>query len=107
MSLRYKTDWILFATVLVMVSFGVVVLYSASSIMAKLDPRFGSTWHFVILQLGWVVVAVTAMMTLKKTNYAKFNSSAVAFTAIGVVLCLLVLVYIVDQHRSEENTSEL
>ena len=99
MSLRYKTDWILFATVLVMVSFGVVVLYSASSIMAKLDPRFGSTWHFVILQLGWVVVAVTAMMTLKKTNYAKFNSSAVAFTAIGVVLCLLVLVYIVDQHH--------
>src|SRR6185503_7283202 len=99
MSLRYKTDWILFATVLLMVSFGVIVLYSASSIMAKLDPRFGSSWHFVIRQIGWVVVAVAAMMTLKKTNYARFNHASVAFTAIGVVLCLLVLVYFVDTHH--------
>jgi len=99
MSLRYKTDWILFATVLVMVSFGVVVLYSASSIMARLDPRFGSSWHFVIRQLGWVIVSVAAMMTLKKTNYGRFNDASVAFTAIGVVLCLLVLVYFVDTHH--------
>ena len=31
MAQRLKTDWILFGTVLVMVSFGVVILYSASS----------------------------------------------------------------------------
>jgi cell division protein FtsW len=101
MPLRYKTDWILFATVVTMVSFGLIVLYSASSIMARVDPRFGSSWHFVIRQAGWVVVAVTAMMTLKKTNYGRFNNPAVAFTAIAVILCLLVLVYVVDgaHHR--------
>ena len=80
MSQRLKTDWILFATVLVMISFGMVILYSASSIMARLDPRFGSSWHFVIRQLGWAVAAIAVMMTLKKTNYRKFNNSAVAFT---------------------------
>ncbi len=101
MSQRLKTDWILFSTVLVMISFGMVILYSASSIMARLDPRFGSSWHFVIRQLGWAVAAIAVMMTLKKTNYRKFNNSAVAFTAIGVALMLLGAVYFVDaaHHR--------
>ena len=52
MSQRLKTDWILFGTVLVMISFGMLILYSASSIMAQLDPRYGSSWHFVIRQVG-------------------------------------------------------
>ena len=39
MSQRLKTDWILFFTVLAMVSFGMVMIYSSSSIMARLDPR--------------------------------------------------------------------
>jgi UDP-N-acetylmuramoylalanine--D-glutamate ligase len=47
MAQRLKTDWILFVTVLAMVSFGLLMLYSASSIMAQMDPRYGSSWHFV------------------------------------------------------------
>jgi len=74
MALRLKTDWILFLTVLVMVSFGMVILYSASSIMA--DLRYGSAWHFVVRQAAWAVVAVVAMMTLKRTPYRKFQNSA-------------------------------
>ena len=67
MAQRLKTDWILFVTVLVMMSFGVLILYSASSIMAQLDPRFGWSWHFVLRQVEWAAVAVAVMMTLKKT----------------------------------------
>ena len=96
-----KTDWILFVTVLVMVSFGVLMLYSASSIMAKMDPQFDSTWHFVARQLEWAVVAITVMMALKKTHYRKFQSPAVAFTAIGIAIMLLIVVYAMDtkSHR--------
>ena len=50
MAQRLKTDWILFATVLAMVVFGVLILYSASSIMAELNPRYGSSWYFVLRQ---------------------------------------------------------
>ena len=57
MAQRLKTDWILFVTVLLLVTFGLVILYSASSIMANVDPRFGSSWHFVMRQFGWAVVA--------------------------------------------------
>jgi cell division protein FtsW len=99
MAQRLKTDWILFATVLVMVSFGVLILYSASSIMAQL--RYGSTWHFVVRQVAWAAVAILAMMTLKRTHYRKFQNPAVAFSAIGVALLLLALVYLLDSahHR--------
>jgi cell division protein FtsW len=99
MSQRLKTDWILFSTVMALVSFGAVILYSASSIMADIDPRFGSSWHFVVRQLGWAVPAVGAMMLLKKTSYRKFNNAAVAFSAIGISLVLLALVYFVDGHH--------
>ena len=99
MALRLKTDWILFFTVLVMVSFGMVILYSASSIMA--DLRYGSAWHFVVRQAAWAVVAVVAMMTFKRTPYRKFQNSAVAFTAVAIALFLLGVVYLVDtaHHR--------
>ena len=46
------------------------------------------------------MVAVLAMMTLKRTHYRTFQSPAVAFSAIGVALLLLAAVYLVDaQHH--------
>jgi cell division protein FtsW len=101
MGQRLKTDWILFCTVLVMVSFGMVILYSASSVMAKMDPRFGSSWYFVIHQAEWAVAAVAVMMAFKKMHYRKFQSPAVAFCAVGCALMLLAAVYFLDpgNHR--------
>jgi cell division protein FtsW len=98
---RLKTDWILFGVVLAMVSFGLVMIYSASSVNARMDPRFNSSWHFVVRQLEWAVASVAVMMALKKTHYRKFQNPAVAFGAIGIALMLLVAVYFVDSahHR--------
>lgn len=99
MAQRLKTDWILFSTVLAMVSFGLVILYSASSIMAQL--RYGSAWHVVVRQAAWAVVAVVVMMMLKRTPYRKFQNPAVAFCAVGLALLLLGIVYVSDgaHHR--------
>jgi cell division protein FtsW len=99
MAQRLKTDWILFAAVLAMMSFGVLILYSASSIMAELDPRYGSSWHFVARQAVWAAVAVGLMMALKKVHYRNFQTPAVAFGAIGVALMLLFAVYFMDSEH--------
>jgi cell division protein FtsW len=86
--------------VLVMMLFGVLVLYSASSIMATLDSRYGSSWYFVIRQAGWAVVSVAVMMALKRIPYRNFQNPAVAFGAISVAILLLFIVYFVDsQHH--------
>lgn len=101
MANRLKTDWILFAAVLGMLLFGMLILYSASSIMAKLDVRYGSSWYFVLRQAGWAVVAIVVMMTLKRVSYRKFQSPAVAFGAISVAILLLFAVFFLDSahHR--------
>jgi cell division protein FtsW len=101
MANRLKTDWTLFVAVLAMMSFGLLVLYSASSIMAKLDPRYGSSWYFVIRQGGWAVVSVAIMMALKRVSYHKFQNPAVAFGAISIAILLLFAVYFLDaeHHR--------
>jgi cell division protein FtsW len=101
MSQRLKTDWILFTAVVSMVFFGLLMLYSASSVNARMDPRFHSSWHFLVLQSVWAAAASFAMMTLKRTFYRKFQQRAVAFGLIGTILAMLAVVYFVDpgHHR--------
>jgi cell division protein FtsW len=101
MAQKLKTDKILFGAVLVMLSFGVLILYSASSFMAKMDKRYLSSWYFVKLQLGWAAVSIVAMMLLKCTPYRKFQNRAVAFSTLGISFLLLVAVYFIDtvHHR--------
>src|SRR5436305_1206176 len=101
MAQRLKTDWILFLTVLLMVFSGVLIVYSASSIMAQMNPRYHSAWYFVERQAVWGVLAVAVMMALKNTYYRKLQNPAVAMTAISVALLLLAAVYFLDpvNHR--------
>ncbi|MBV8829691.1 MAG: hypothetical protein JO108_10750, partial [Acidobacteriaceae bacterium] len=54
MAQRLKTDWILFLTVLVLLFFGLVMVYSSSSMVAELKYHV-STTYFFFRQLGWAV----------------------------------------------------
>src|SRR5579871_528878 len=99
MAQKLRTDWILFSTVVLMVLFGAIMIYSASSVVA--DIRMGSSYYFAIRQLIWIALAIPLMMFLKRLNYRKLQTPAVAFTSMGLVMILLVAAYIADprQHR--------
>jgi cell division protein FtsW len=99
MAVQLKTDRILFYTVLLIVMFGIVILYSASSVMAQ--SKHLSEWHFVGRQFAWMVLGVGAMLFFKNTNYRRLQSTGVAFSAIGFMIVLLLLVYFLDSghHR--------
>jgi cell division protein FtsW len=99
MAVQLKTDRVLFYTVLFIVMFGIVILYSASSVMAQ--SKHLSEWYFVGRQFVWMVFGVAAMLFLKNTNYRRLQSTTVAFSAIGFMIVLLVIVYLVDgtHHR--------
>ena len=96
---RAKMDWILFGTVLLMVLFGLLFLYSASSIAAQLDKRYHSAAHFVVLQAEWAAVAVVAMMALKSVPHRKLRNPALAFGAMGITILLLGAVYFIDHEH--------
>jgi cell division protein FtsW len=88
---RLKTDRFLFGAVLVLVVLGLVMIYSASSVTANL--RYQNPYYFLLRQFVWIIPAVLAMMLLKRTHYRNLQSPAVAFSAVGGVLILLLLVF--------------
>ena len=97
--MRLKTDWPLFLAVLLMVSCGLVFVFSASSVAA--EKRFGEhSYFFFLRQAGAAVLSFCVLMFLSKWDYRKLKSPRWAFTCLGVVLFLLVVVYFVDpRHR--------
>jgi cell division protein FtsW len=98
MAQRLKTDRILFITVVFMVLFGSLMVYSASSVVA--ESRMGSSYYFAIRQLIWVAVAIPLMLFFKNLNYRKLQTPEVAFTAMALIMVLLVVVYFTGaQHR--------
>ncbi len=94
MAQTVKNDTILFRTILVLVGAGLLVLVSASSAVASV--RYGSSWYFVARQLGWAVVAILAMMVLKRKDYRSLNKDPWAYGGVACILILLMLVYFMD-----------
>ncbi len=92
---KLKTDWILFLTILFMVGFGLVMLYSASSAVAELRYRV-EPYYFFLRQLIWAVGSFLVLMYFKRKDYRLLNTPAWAFSGLGVVLGLLVVVYFAD-----------
>ena len=99
MAQRLKTDWILFLTIVVMVSFGLVMVYTASSVMAEL--RYNDGTHFFVRQLGWAILSFFVLMYFKRKDYRSLKSPVWAFASLGVVLFLQVAVFFIDSrtHR--------
>src|SRR5437867_3537214 len=96
-----KTDKTLFATTVGLVFFGLVMVYSASSVMAMQDPRYHSSTYFVLRHAVYLVPALLIMLGLKWMHYSRLQTPAIAFAAIGSVVILLFLVYFLDprNHR--------
>jgi cell division protein FtsW len=92
---KLKTDWVLFLTILVMVGFGLVMLYSASSAVAELRYDV-EPYYFCVRQIGFAVASFLILMYFKRMDYRRLNTPAWAFSGLGVVLGLLVFVYFAD-----------
>ncbi len=96
---RTRADMTLFFCVVAMVGAGLIILYSASSVVAQL--KYNSNFFFIARQAGWAVAGFTALMFIKKQDYRDLETPKWAFGAIGIVVALLLLVLIIDtrSHR--------
>ena len=92
---KLKTDWVLFLTILAMVGFGLVMLYSASSAVAELRYHV-PPYHFVVRQLLWAIGSFLVLMWFKRRDYLALDTPAWAFSGLGMVLAALVVVYFAD-----------
>ena len=87
---KLKTDWLLISAVLVLVSFGIVMVYSASSYSA--DLQYGDRFFFMKKQIAGAVIGLAGMIALSFINYEKLKKIRWVVLAVSVVLLALVFV---------------
>jgi cell division protein FtsW len=79
--------------VLLLVSFGVVILYSASYPYAlRASQCQGDPYWFVERQIKWLVIGLVAMLVAAKLDYAIWRRLAVPLWGLTVVLLVAVLI---------------
>jgi cell division protein FtsW len=89
-------DSVLAATVIALIGFGVVMVYSASAIEATVrhhDPQF-----FLKRQAVYAVMAVVGMWLVSRVDYAKYRR--LTYPIMAVVTAMLVFVVVGFGHRA-------
>jgi len=95
MARRLESDRILFGTVVVLVLFGALMVFSASAVMA--EQRFGSSYHFLLRQLIWALLGISVMVAAMNLDYRRLAQPRVVFPLLGLQFLLLVAVLFADR----------
>jgi cell division protein FtsW len=90
MARKLKSDKVLFMTTLLLLAMGIVMVYSASTLMAM--ERFGDGYHFVTRQALWGVLGMAVLAIAMHIDYRTYRSDAVVWTVLGIVAVALVAV---------------
>ena len=95
MAKRVSVDRWMFTVITILVFVGLVMIFSASAVMAK--ERFGSAYEFLLKQLVWAVVGFIAMIVAMKVDYKRLQHPALVFSFLGCTSLLLVSVFFLDR----------
>src|ERR1700677_1604597 len=99
MAKRVGVDKWLFGVVLLLVLFGLVMVFSASAVMAQ--SSLGSPYPYVMKQAVWAVLGLIAMVILMQVDYRRYNNPRVVFPAVTLTMLLLVGVFAMkDSHNT-------
>lgn len=95
MAKRVSVDRWLFTITLLLVSVGLVMVFSASAVMAK--ERYGSPYSFLLKQAIWAVAGLAMMLVAMKIDYRRFKSPAFIFSLLGLTTLMLISVFFLDR----------
>jgi len=85
----------LFTVTMLLVFLGLVMVFSASAVMAK--ERYGSGYTFLLRQMAWAVGGIVAMVVAMKVDYRHYKHPAVVFSLLGLTTLLLISVFFLDR----------
>jgi len=98
MAKRVSVDRWLFTVTMLLVFLGLVMVFSASAVMAK--DKYGSPYAFLLRQLLWAVAGLVAMVVAMRVDYRRYKSPAVVFSLMGVTTLLLISVFFLDRSHN-------
>ncbi len=87
---KVAPDMWLFGVAIVLLSAGVVMVYSASAIVAA--DRFRDPYFFLKKQLFWALLGAVAMLVAVRVDYRRLEKLVVPALIVAAVLLVLVLV---------------
>jgi cell division protein FtsW len=88
----------LFTVTMLLVFVGLVMVFSASAVMAK--DKYGSPYAFLLRQLLWAVAGLVAMVAAMRVDYRRYRSPAVVFSLMGLTTLLLISVFFLDRSHN-------
>jgi len=95
MAKRVSVDRWMFTVTTLLVFVGLVMIFSASAVMAK--ERFGSAYEFLEKQLIWAVAGLIVMVVAMKIDYKRLQHPALVFTLLGFTTLFLISVFFLDR----------
>lgn len=87
---RHRPDFILLFTSIVLLLFGLLMVYNASPVAALRD--FGDPFYLARLQIIWAAVAAVAGIFTYKINYKILEPFAPLFVVSAIILLLVVFI---------------
>lgn len=99
MAKRVGVDKWLFFVTLVLVVLGLLMVFSASAVMAK--ERYGSPYTFLARQALFAAIGLAAMTVLMRIDYRKYNRPNVVFPVVAFAVLMLLSAFLMrDSHNT-------
>jgi cell division protein FtsW len=98
MAKRVSVDRWLFTVTMLLVFVGLVMVFSASAVMAR--ERFGSEYAFLSKQLMWAAAGLVAMVLAMQVDYRRYRHPALVFPLLGLTTLLLISVFFLDRSHN-------
>jgi cell division protein FtsW len=90
MARKLKSDKFLFIATLLLVCTSVVMVYSASAVLAM--ERFSEPYYFLIKQATWALIGLCLLPIVMRIDYRQYRQPVVIWTALAVVAIALIAV---------------
>jgi cell division protein FtsW len=95
---RLENDRWLFGVTLALCLLGAVMVFSASAVTA--DHQYGRSYIFLVRQAVWLLFGLFGMFALMRTDYRRLREPTVVYTALCVVLLMLVGTFFLDKSHA-------
>ena len=90
MARKLKSDKLLFGATLLLVCTSVVMVYSASAVLAL--EKMHDPHYFLVKQAVWVLIGLCALPIVMRIDYRTYRDPAVIWTLVGIVTLALIAV---------------
>lgn len=90
MARKLKSDKVLFMAMLLLVCASIVMVYSASAVMAM--ERYQQPYLFLSKQAIWALIGLVAVAVVMRIDYRVYREPVLVWTALGLVTACLVAV---------------